>query len=668
MPQFTPKFVDLVRNYTTVEGSGPVVPGAAVSGFAGFGEAVLPGERFYYCVQGVDRPAEREVGRGTMQADGSIAREPISGALVEFTKGTKTVALVAAAEWFSKVEQGGGGSGAASVASRAAMADAVHGPGASLLLTEAGREGLFLFDPGDLSADVAGDPAQAIHIAPADDSSGASGAWVRQYSGAADALWFGAKGDGVSDDHGALQAWLDHGGALFLPAGHYYSSQTLVVRRQVAVSGAGYGFDATIFGYEKMPGSRIRFPVGVVGFDVQPQTTITDIATVLADIDAAFTQEGGYGSIFRDFALVGGNDGALADGFHSRTLVHCENVHSIWFMGDGFHLSATSDMPNASDEYGNASGSTFANCVAIANAGHGFHLRGRDANACLLSACNAKTNGMWGILDESLLGNSYVQPHVAGNFGGAIRAAGAVAANSFIQPYVEGDVHSACEIGGSNVIIGPDIDAINDPPDAPPASFSAFKASLNKIRFTWGWPAPGPIAGEGWAFRSYANGMTLQGEGGDNDFAVLNKAGNVALRVPSGTQDARVEGGLSANGITTRNGFILRADTNAVIYAPVGGDMFFYSPSSGTYHFNSLANVPHTTVDNGGNWTYGGHVSLAAGKGLKVAGNQVVGDRGGAVADAVNAAAAPTQAEFNGLVTQFNALLSRMRGHGLIAT
>lgn len=64
--------------------------------------------------------------------------------------------------------------------------------------------------------------------------------------------------------------------------------------------------------------------------------------------------------------------------------------------------------------------------------------------------------------------------------------------------------------------------------------------------------------------------------------------------------------------------------------------------------------------------------------GYKVASHQVVGAQGAAVANAapgVNAAAAPTQAEFNALVTQFNALvtlfnsnLARLRAHGLIAT
>ena len=49
---------------------------------------------------------------------------------------------------------------------------------------------------------------------------------------------------------------------------------------------------------------------------------------------------------------------------------------------------------------------------------------------------------------------------------------------------------------------------------------------------------------------------------------------------------------------------------------------------------------------------------------------RIIGQRGAAVTDAVASVAAPTMAEFNALVTQFNALLARMRiatGHGLIS-
>lgn len=107
---FSPKFADLVRVMCTSAGTGNLVPGAAVLGFTSFSAALTVGDRFYYSIAGVDKPGESEVGRGTLLADGSIAREAIGGVLTNFTAGQKTISLVVGAEWFRSA--GGGGSSA----------------------------------------------------------------------------------------------------------------------------------------------------------------------------------------------------------------------------------------------------------------------------------------------------------------------------------------------------------------------------------------------------------------------------------------------------------------------------------------------------------------------------------------------------------------------------
>ena len=101
---FQPKFVDLVRNFTSTAGTGNLVLGEAAPGFTSFAEALQPGDSFYYSVVGLEKTTETEVGRGTLQADGSIARAPIGGTLTDFSQGRKSVALVAAAEWFDSIE------------------------------------------------------------------------------------------------------------------------------------------------------------------------------------------------------------------------------------------------------------------------------------------------------------------------------------------------------------------------------------------------------------------------------------------------------------------------------------------------------------------------------------------------------------------------------------
>ena len=203
---FQPRFVDLVRNYTSTMGTANFVLGDAVAGYRGFGTDILAGDSFYYSAVGIDKPAEFEVGRGTMQADGTIARDAIGGVLTDFTGGAKTIALIAAAEWFQAMDSASA-SGAGFASTRGELA-AFADRSKPVILAERGREGLFLFDPSDQSANVGRDSAQGVHVAAAEDSTGASGAWVRKYSGPVEAIWFGAAGDGIADDTAALQAAL----------------------------------------------------------------------------------------------------------------------------------------------------------------------------------------------------------------------------------------------------------------------------------------------------------------------------------------------------------------------------------------------------------------------------------------------------------------------------
>jgi hypothetical protein len=112
-----------------------------------------------------------------------------------------------------------------------------------LFLTEVGREGTFIFVDDDLTAKVTSDPEQGIYVAPDSDTSGASGAWVRQYrDGGVYATWFG--------DTNPIQSALDYlascnGGTLFLPpvSTGYVVSAPLVWTSQapIRIEGVGLG-------------------------------------------------------------------------------------------------------------------------------------------------------------------------------------------------------------------------------------------------------------------------------------------------------------------------------------------------------------------------------------------------------------------------------------------
>lgn len=81
-------------------------------------------------------------------------------------------------------------------------------------LAEAGREGDFIFSTANLSSQVTDDPRQAFYVPPAAAPTGASGAWVRRYTSFAHAGWFGAVGDGVTDDTASLTAFINSAIAL----------------------------------------------------------------------------------------------------------------------------------------------------------------------------------------------------------------------------------------------------------------------------------------------------------------------------------------------------------------------------------------------------------------------------------------------------------------------
>ena len=107
-----------------------------------------------------------------------------------------------------------------------------------------GAHGVFRWDASNLSTAVAADTQKGSYVPPNTDTTGASGAWVREHRGSVSIKWFGATGDGVTDDTVAIQGAIDYvwslgGGTVFFPAGDYYAN-SIVLKDYVQCVGEGY--------------------------------------------------------------------------------------------------------------------------------------------------------------------------------------------------------------------------------------------------------------------------------------------------------------------------------------------------------------------------------------------------------------------------------------------
>jgi len=442
---FQPKFVDLVRNFTTTQGTGNFVLGAAVAGHTSLASAVAAGERFYYCAMGVDKPAEREVGRGTKLANGTISREPISGPLTNFSNGTKTISLVVAANWFDDVgawiHAGAGNLSALSTTDKTSLVAAVNeiaGTGSAGGMS-GGRELIFATAAGAsigatvTGIDTSGYSAAGKGAARYTYDAAIDAAYVAANPRAAflaangrgfrldqrqplDVMMFGAAADDVSDDLPAFAAALDYlklwgsvfgkyngGPRLHIPAGKYYLSETLdIVGLTAVIEGDGSGMAAG-------PASRLRWPAGQTGIRVQRFNTSG------ADGAAGVTAIGGDGCIIRGLYLRGGYSTAGGEGefhgIHLRGRTAIEDCFIENFPGDGIYIRATAGSGTVE---GNANNWSINRCRIIENR-DGIQIDGADVNAGVGILIDASANRRWGINDSSFLGNTFIGCHSDAN-------------------------------------------------------------------------------------------------------------------------------------------------------------------------------------------------------------------------------------------------------------
>ena len=440
---FTPKFVDMVRVTSTTTGTGPLVCGQAVPGFASFADSVSVGDSFYYSVQGVDKVQEREVGRGTLLPGGTIDRQPVSGGLTNFTPGPKTIALVAAAEWYAAIQDALGASSGGNVSvSRAALKEAP--PGGARFLAESAREGMFVWDAAVPVATHQADQTEGIYVARV---ATAAGAWVRKYDGAVNVRWFGATGDGVTNDSAAFVGAIaflrrhgkfEGGNKLIVPAGDYFlGNTTLDITHALVMEGAGSGMVGGV-------GTRLLWSGGCVGIRLQYTITAGDRQIVAPHSSAA-------GSIFRGLHLNGGGTaGAANHAFDLMARGAFTDCQAYNWGGNGFNIVASAGGGVGLE--GNANCFSVISCSAY-GCKNGMYLAGADANAGVVVGGDYSQNREWGIRDDSFLGNTYSGVHTAGNVAGCYKTTPLAAACVFNGCYAEGD-QPAPSFANTTIVVG----------------------------------------------------------------------------------------------------------------------------------------------------------------------------------------------------------------------
>lgn len=319
----------------------------------------------------------------------------------------------------------GGAASVRMVATRTALAALTNALPA--FLTEAGREGTFVWSSSNLQAQVTADTRQGVYIPPT-GGNGSTGAWVRRSSGQAasfELAWFGlnlndAAGTGSDDSpailgaislleaisvNGYINGTIYRGAPeLRLPQGGILCNATIEPKTTIRLKGCGG------LGWGN---GHVRFPINTTG--VRSQAHNTSGASTFDGVQ----HYAGDALVVEDVYFLGPfTTGATTTegefhGCHAKRPVHLERCTFDGFQGDGLYGHTTFGSGVGSTE-GNTNVLRATNCV-FTNCRSGLSAQNADSNAWTLIGCSFINNRRWGGEDRSFLGNHNYGHHFDGN-------------------------------------------------------------------------------------------------------------------------------------------------------------------------------------------------------------------------------------------------------------
>ena len=257
--------------------------------------------------------------------------------------------------------------------------------------------------------------------------------------------WFGGKSDGVTDNspayvkaekcvtsfyfagvyqfyRGGPKILFGHGGGTNGVEPYQFNSP-IQPTRSVHLEGAHAG---NVVGNSGWP-TKLRFAVGIKGVILRGHVGTAGATTTNG---AAFTH---LENLFFESAGKGG----FTDkhGIDVSCQFSMRNCRVTGFGGHGIVIAADVHLGTPS----NSNLWLVERVWCAGNAGHGICAFGGDTNAGMATMLNCSNNALYGIYDDSFLGNTWVACHTSQNPGGGYYASGVNARSCFVGCYSEGD-------------------------------------------------------------------------------------------------------------------------------------------------------------------------------------------------------------------------------------